>query len=68
MSNRAVCITFEWSHLETAPVADLRVPAAKRPRRITESFERLGQLDDAWGKPAQAAEWKQKLTVWGKVG
>jgi serine/threonine protein kinase len=28
------------------------------PRRITESLERLVQLYDAWGKPAQAAEWK----------
>jgi hypothetical protein len=32
-------------------------------RRITESLERLVQLYDAWGKPAQAAEWKQKLAA-----
>jgi len=33
------------------------------PRRITEAHERLAQLYDAWGKPAQAAEWKQKLAA-----
>jgi hypothetical protein len=33
------------------------------PRRITESLERLVRLYDAWGKPAQAAEWKQKLAT-----
>ena len=36
-------------------------PYLNAPRRITESLERLVQLYDAWGKPAQAAEWKQKL-------
>jgi serine/threonine protein kinase len=36
-------------------------PHFNLPRRITESLERLVQLYDAWGKPAQAAEWKQKL-------
>jgi len=30
------------------------------PRRITEPLDRLGQLDDAWGKPAQTAEVKLK--------
>jgi hypothetical protein len=38
-------------------------PHLNAPRRITESLERLGQLYDAWGKPAQAAEWKQKLAT-----
>jgi hypothetical protein len=38
-------------------------PYLNAPRRITESLERLVQLDDAWGKPAQAAEWKQKLAA-----
>jgi len=33
------------------------------PRRITEALERLVQLYDAWGKPAQAAEWKEKLST-----
>jgi tetratricopeptide (TPR) repeat protein len=37
------------------------LPFLNAPRRITESLERLVQLYDAWGKPAQAAEWKQKL-------
>ena len=38
-------------------------PHLNAPRRITESLERLGQLYDAWGKPAPAAEWKQKLAA-----
>ncbi len=33
------------------------------PHRITESLERLVQLYEAWGKPAPAAEWKQKLAA-----
>ena len=28
-----------------------------------EAHERLVQLYDAWGRPAQAAEWKQKLAA-----
>ena len=36
-------------------------PYLNAPRRVTESLERLVQLYDAWGKPTQAAEWKQKL-------
>ena len=32
-------------------------------RRLAESLERLVQLYDAWGKPAQATEWKQKLAA-----
>jgi hypothetical protein len=39
------------------------LPFLNAPRRITESLERLVQLYDAWGKPAQAAEWKQKLAA-----
>ncbi len=38
-------------------------PYLNAPRRIKESLERLVQLYDAWGKPAQAAEWKQKLAT-----
>ncbi len=38
-------------------------PYLNAPRRITESLERLVQLYVAWGKPAQAAEWKQKLAA-----
>jgi hypothetical protein len=38
-------------------------PYLNAPRRITESLERLVQLYDAWGKPAQAAEWKKKLAA-----
>ena len=38
-------------------------PYLNAPRRIAESLERLVQLYDAWGKPAQAAEWKQKLAA-----
>ncbi|MEK7686128.1 MAG: tetratricopeptide repeat protein [Verrucomicrobiota bacterium] len=38
------------------------IPAYLRPtRRIRESIERLVQLYDAWGQPAKAAEWRQKL-------
>ena len=39
------------------------LPFLNAPRRITESLERLVQLYDAWGKPAQAAEWKKKLAA-----
>ena len=42
-------------------------PYLNAPRRITESPERLVQLYDAWGKPAQAAEWKQKLAAFQKA-
>ena len=38
-------------------------PYLNSPRRITESLERLVQLYEARGKPAQAAEWKQKLAA-----
>ena len=38
-------------------------PQIKPPHRITESLERLVQRYDAWGKPDQAAEWKQKLAA-----
>ena len=38
-------------------------PILNAPRRITEALERLVQLYDAWGKPAQATEWKQKLAA-----
>ena len=38
-------------------------PYLNAPRRIAESLERLVHLYDAWGKPAQAAGWKQKLAT-----
>ena len=38
-------------------------PHLNAPRRITEALERLVQLYEAWGKPTQAAEWKQKLAA-----
>ena len=34
-------------------------PILNAPRRITESLERLVQLNEAWGKPTQATEWKK---------
>ena len=37
-------------------------PYLNATHRITESMERLVQLYDAWGKPAQANEWRKKLT------
>ena len=37
-------------------------PYLNAARRIPESLERLVQLYDAWDKPAEAAEWKKKLT------
>jgi tetratricopeptide (TPR) repeat protein len=38
------------------------IPNFLRPtRRVTESLERLVQIYDDWGRPAQAAEWKMKL-------
>jgi tetratricopeptide (TPR) repeat protein len=36
-------------------------PILNAPRRVTESLDRLVQLYEAWGKPAQAAEWKKNL-------
>jgi eukaryotic-like serine/threonine-protein kinase len=36
-------------------------PYLSPARRATESLHWLEQLYDAWGKPAQAAEWKKKL-------
>jgi tetratricopeptide (TPR) repeat protein len=38
-------------------------PFLQPVRRTTESLERLVQLYDASGKPAQAAEWKRKLAA-----
>jgi tetratricopeptide (TPR) repeat protein len=38
-------------------------PSLNAPRRIKESLERLVQLYEAWGKPAKAAEWKEKLAA-----
>ena len=44
------------------------IPAYLRPtRRIRESIERLVQLYDAWGKPAEAVEWRQKLAAFEKT-
>ena len=42
-------------------------PILNAPRRITEAHERLVQLYDAWGKLAQAVEWKQKLAAFQQV-
>jgi hypothetical protein len=36
-------------------------PYLNATRRITESLEHLTQLYDAWGKPDQAAAWREKL-------
>jgi len=36
-------------------------PYLNPARRATESLQWLAQLYDAWGKPAQAAEWRKKL-------
>jgi hypothetical protein len=30
---------------------------------LTEALERLVQLDDAWGKPDEAAKWRQELAA-----
>jgi hypothetical protein len=35
--------------------------AAPSRRRLTEALERLVQLYDAWGKPDEAAKWRQEL-------
>ena len=37
-----------------------KMPAQGKPR-LSEALERLVQLYDAWGKPDQAAEWREKL-------
>jgi hypothetical protein len=42
-------------------------PHLNPTRRILESLERLVQLYDAWDRPAQAAEWKQKLAEFRQV-
>ena len=45
-------------------LAQVSMPPYLNPkRRVTESFARLVQLYEAWGKPTQAAEWKKKLTA-----
>jgi tetratricopeptide (TPR) repeat protein len=42
--------------------AEASMPPYLNPaRRATESLQWLAQLYDAWGKPAQAAEWRKKL-------
>ncbi|HTL55957.1 MAG TPA: serine/threonine-protein kinase [Candidatus Limnocylindrales bacterium] len=49
-------------------LAQASMPSYLNPsRRVTESLERLVQLYDAWGKPAQAAEWKKKLVAVAQV-
>jgi hypothetical protein len=47
----------------TAELRASLAPYLNALRRITESLERPAQLYDAWDKPAQAAEWKQKLAA-----
>ena len=42
-------------------------PHLNAPRRITESLERLVKLYNDWGRPAQAAEWEQKLATFQKA-
>jgi len=42
------------------------IPAAGKTR-LNEALERLVQLYEAWGKPEQAAEWKQKLAEFEKA-
>jgi hypothetical protein len=39
---------------------EAKIPAQVKVR-LTEALERLVQLYDAWGKPEQAKEWRQKL-------
>ena len=39
---------------------EAKMPAGAEVR-LTEAVERLVQLDDAWGKPDQAKQWRQKL-------
>jgi serine/threonine protein kinase len=37
-----------------------KIPANSKDR-LSEALERLGQLYDAWGKPEEAAKWRQEL-------
>ena len=39
---------------------EVQIPPAGKPR-LTEALERLVKLYDAWSKPNQAAEWREKL-------
>ena len=39
---------------------EAKIPPAAKPR-LAEALERLVELYDAWGKPDQAAEWREKL-------
>jgi hypothetical protein len=49
--------------------AEASMPPYLSPaRRATESLQWLAQLYDAWGKPAQAAEWKKKLVKAAQAG
>ena len=46
---------------------DRERPSAARAKPIRETVERIIQLYEAWGKPEQAAEWKQKLPALEKA-
>ncbi len=45
---------------------ELKIPAVGRPR-LKETLQRLLQLYEATGRPAQAAEWKRKLAEFDKA-
>jgi hypothetical protein len=41
-------------------------PYLNPARRVSEALARLIHLYEAWGKPAQAAEWRKKLEVFSQ--
>src|SRR5262249_51980171 len=38
---------------------EARIPAPSRTADVTEALERLAQLYTAWGKPGEAARWRE---------
>jgi hypothetical protein len=46
---------------------EAKIPADARRLRLTEALQRLVQLYEATDRPAQAAEWKQKLADFEKA-
>jgi eukaryotic-like serine/threonine-protein kinase len=39
------------------------IPAGDRTSRLSEAAARVVRLYEAWGKPARAADWREKLVL-----
>ena len=66
-------LTGQQKHAEAEPLlleayrglrrTEADIPAEVRDERLRSALERLIQLYDAWGKPAEAAKWCEKLAA-----